>query len=225
MLGAGIIYKRKKFLTHTTLNHTNSAIVTFTRFQKAFILSIFAVFATFLFLFTKSTLIGLVAVLSAIYFADVFFNLYLVLKSLHFPPELHFEDEDLKSIKDKDLPVYTILCPMYREAGILPQFIESIDKLDYPKSKLEVLLLLEEDDKETIEKAKELNLESHFKVIVVPHSFPKTKPKACNYGLAHTTGEYVVIYDAEDIPDPDQLKKSVLGFRKLGKVIHVCKPS
>ncbi len=216
MLGAGIIYKRKKFLTHTTLNHTNSAIVTFTRFQKSFILSIFAVFATLLFFYTKSTLIGFVAVLSTIYFADVFFNLYLVLKSLHFPPELHFEEEDLKAIKDKDLPVYTILCPMYREAGILPQFIESIDKLDYPKSKLEVLLLLEEDDKETIERAKELNLESHFKVLVVPHSFPKTKPKACNYGLAHTTGEYVVIYDAEDIPDPDQLKKSVLGFRKLG---------
>ncbi len=216
MLGAGIIYKRKKFLTHTTLNHTNSAIVTFTRFQKIFILSVFTIFAALLFFYTKSTLIGFVGVLSTIYFADVFFNLYLVLKSLHFPPELHFEDEDLKAIKDDDLPVYTILCPMYKEAGILPQFVESIDKLDYPKSKLEVLLLLEEDDKETIQKAEELNLEGHFKVIVVPHSFPKTKPKACNYGLAHTTGEYVVIYDAEDIPDPDQLKKAVLGFRKLG---------
>ena len=216
MLGAGIIYKRKKFLTHTTLNHTNSAIVTFTRFQKAFILSVFAIFSTLLFFYTKNTLIGFVGVLSTIYFADVFFNLYLVLKSLHFPPELHFEDEDLKAIKEDDLPVYTILCPMYKEAGILHQFVESIDKLDYPKSKLEVLLLLEEDDKETIEKADELNLDGHFKVIVVPHSFPKTKPKACNYGLAHTTGEYVVIYDAEDIPDPDQLKKAVLGFRKLG---------
>lgn len=216
MLGAGVIYKKKKFLTHTTLNHTNSAIVTFTRFQKVFILSIFALFSVLLFLYTKSTLIGFVAILSTIYFADVFFNLYLVLKSLHFPPELNFKEEDLESIKDKDLPVYTILCPMYKEANVLPQFVESIDRLDYPKSKLEVLLLLEEDDTETIKKAKDLKLESHFKVLVVPHSFPKTKPKACNYGLAHSTGEYVVIYDAEDIPDPDQLKKAVLGFRKLG---------
>jgi cellulose synthase/poly-beta-1,6-N-acetylglucosamine synthase-like glycosyltransferase/glycosyltransferase involved in cell wall biosynthesis/O-antigen/teichoic acid export membrane protein len=216
MLGAGIIYKRKKFLTHTTLNHTNSAIVTFTRFQKIFILSIVALFASLLFFFTKSTLIGFVAVLSTIYFADVFFNLYLVLKSLHFPPELHFEQDDLDEIDDNKLPRYTILCPMYREANVLPHFVESINKMDYPKSKLEVLLLLEEDDKETIERAQELKLESHFKVLVVPHSFPKTKPKACNYGLAHSTGEYLVIYDAEDIPDPDQLKKAVLGFKKLG---------
>ena len=216
MLGAGVVYKKKRFLTHTTLNHATSAIVTFTRFQKIFLLSVFLLFLTLLILNTKNTLIGFVAVLSAIYFADVFFNLYLVLKSLHFPPELYFSEADLKKINDKDLPVYTILCPMYREANVLPQFIESIDNLDYPKSKLEVLLLLEEDDIETIQKAKDLKLEKHFKVLVVPHSFPKTKPKACNYGLAHTTGEYVVIYDAEDIPDPDQLKKSVLGFRKLG---------
>jgi cellulose synthase/poly-beta-1,6-N-acetylglucosamine synthase-like glycosyltransferase/glycosyltransferase involved in cell wall biosynthesis len=216
MLGAGIIYKNKKFLTHTTLNHTNSAIVTFTRFQKMFILTMFILFMSLLFFYTKSTLIGFVAVLSTIYFADVFFNLYLVLKSLHFPPELTFDGDDIKKVKDEDLPLYTILCPMYREANVLPQFVESIEKMDYPKEKLEVLLLLEEDDTSTIEKAKELNLGKHFKILVVPHSFPKTKPKACNYGLAHSTGEYVVIYDAEDIPDPDQLKKAVMGFRKLG---------
>lgn len=216
MRGAGVIYKRKKFLTHTTLNHANSAIVTFTRFQKAFILSIFLLFILFLVLFTKSTLIITVAVLSTIYFLDVFFNLFLVLKSLHFPPELHFEEDDIKSLDNSRLPKYTILCPLYKEATVLPQFVESINKLDYPKNKLEVLLLLEEDDDITIEKAKSLNLGKHFKILVVPHSFPKTKPKACNYGLAHTTGEYVVIYDAEDIPDPDQLKKAVLGFKKLG---------
>jgi len=216
MIGAGIIYKRKKFLTHTTLNHSNSAIVTFTRFQKLFVLTLFVLFFSFLFFNTKSTLIGFVAVLSTIYFADVFFNLYLVLKSLHFPPELHFDGEEVEGMLDKDLPKYTILCPMYREAGILHKFIESIDRLDYPKNKLEVLLLLEEDDHETIAKAKELNLKSYYKILVVPHSYPKTKPKACNYGLAHATGEFVVIYDAEDIPDPDQLKKAVLGFRNLG---------
>jgi cellulose synthase/poly-beta-1,6-N-acetylglucosamine synthase-like glycosyltransferase/glycosyltransferase involved in cell wall biosynthesis/O-antigen/teichoic acid export membrane protein len=216
MLGAGIIYKKNKFLTHTTLNHNNSAIVTFTRFQKLYILTVIILFISFLFFYTKSTLIGFVAVLSTIYFIDVFFNLYLVLKSLHFPPELFFGGKDIKNINDSKLPIYTILCPMYREANVLPQFVESIEKMDYPKSKLEVLLLLEEDDVETINKAKELKLGSHFKILVVPHSFPKTKPKACNFGLAHATGDYVVIYDAEDIPDPDQLKKAVLGFNKLG---------
>jgi hypothetical protein len=49
----------------------------------------------------------------------------------------------------------------------------------------------------------------------VPDSQPKTKPKACNYGLTQASGEYLVIYDAEDIPDPLQLKKSFLAFQKV----------
>ncbi len=217
MKGAGIVYKRNKFLTHTTLNHNNSAIVTFTRGQISVIFMILSAFGVGLILSTQTTLIVFVAILSFVYFADVFFNLYLVLKSLHFPPELMFEDNDLVNIKESSLPLYTILCPLYHESGILPQFVDSINKMDYPKNKLEVLLLLEEDDTKTIESARSLKLQKHFKIIVVPHSLPKTKPKACNYGLAHAKGEFVVIYDAEDIPDPFQLKKAVLGFNKLGK--------
>ncbi len=55
-----------------------------------------------------------------------------------------------------------------------------------------------------------------MKTLVVPHSKPKTKPKALNYGLTKAKGDYVVIYDAEDIPDVKQLKKSVLAFQKAG---------
>lgn len=216
MLGAGIIFKQKRFLTHTTLHHSNSALVTFTRGQKLVIFSLASILVLGLTISTQSTLIIFVAVLSTLYFADVFFNLFLVLKSLHFPPEILFNNEDIEKINDQELPIYTILCPLYHESGILEQFVDSIEKINYPKDKLEVLLLLEEDDEKTIEKAKELNLPDYFKRLIVPHSFPKTKPKACNYGLAHAKGEYVVIYDAEDIPDPMQLKKAVLGFKKLG---------
>lgn len=216
MMGAGLNYKKKRFLTHTTLSHSNSALITFSTGQKVFIFSLIAIFLLGLVLATKSTLITFVAILSIFYFADVFFNLFLVLKSLHFPPEIFFEEEELQKIDDSKLPLYTILCPLYHEASVLPQFVDSIEKLDYPKNKLEVLILLEEDDEKTIAKAKELKLASYFKVLIVPDSQPKTKPKACNYGLAHAKGEYVVIYDAEDIPDPMQLKKAVLGFKRLG---------
>ncbi len=47
----------------------------------------------------------------------------------------------------------------------------------------------------------------------MPTSHPRTKPKACNYGLQFCRGEYVTIYDAEDYPEPDQLKKALLAFR------------
>jgi cellulose synthase/poly-beta-1,6-N-acetylglucosamine synthase-like glycosyltransferase len=61
------------------------------------------------------------------------------------------------------------------------------------------------------------NLPSHFEIVVVPHSMPKTKPKAMNYGLQAVRGDFLVIYDAEDKPEVDQLKKAVLAFRKLPK--------
>ena len=83
-----------------------------------------------------------------------------------------------------------------------------MSRLDYPKEKLQVLLLLEEDDEEAIKIANAYKLPAYFQVIVIPHSRPKTKPKALNYGLKYATGEYSVVYDAEDIPDPSQLKSN-----------------
>jgi cellulose synthase/poly-beta-1,6-N-acetylglucosamine synthase-like glycosyltransferase len=60
-----------------------------------------------------------------------------------------------------------------------------------------------------------LTLPSSIEVIVVPHAMPKTKPKACNHGLRAARGEFLVIYDAEDRPDRDQLRKAVAAFRRL----------
>lgn len=121
---------------------------------------------------------------------------------------------EVAALRDEDLPVYTILVPMYREKAVLPILVESIRRLDYPRAKLDVKLVLESDDHETIEAAKALRAESIFEIIRVPHSKPKTKPKACNYALRFSRGEFIVIYDAEDVPEPDQLKKVVALFRR-----------
>ena len=216
MLGAGLAYKRERFITHTTLDQKISAVITFTRWQKALIITTFLSLVIGLLLSAKITAIVFIAILSAIYFADVFFNLFLVFKSLHFPPELSFSDEDLATIDESTLPVYSILCPLYHEAVVLPQFVSSINALDWPKEKLDVLLLLEEDDEKTVEVARSMNLPSYFRIVIVPDSQPKTKPKACNYGLSFAKGEYIVVYDVEDVPDPNQLKKAYLGFDRLG---------
>jgi cellulose synthase/poly-beta-1,6-N-acetylglucosamine synthase-like glycosyltransferase/glycosyltransferase involved in cell wall biosynthesis/O-antigen/teichoic acid export membrane protein len=212
MLGAGVVYKKRRFITHTTLHHSKSALVTFTFSQKLIIFLAISAFVIGLFLNSQTTAIVFIGLLSFVYFLDVFFGLYLVLKSLHHPPEITFDEKRLKRITDEYLPVYSILCPLYHEAQVLPQFVKNIEKLDWPKEKLDVMLLLEEDDKETLKAAKKMNLPAYFHILVVPDSQPKTKPKACNYGLAHAKGEYVVIYDAEDAPEPEQLKKAFLGF-------------
>ncbi|MDO9127316.1 MAG: glycosyltransferase family 2 protein [Parvibaculum sp.] len=114
---------------------------------------------------------------------------------------------------DKDLPVYTVMVPLFREARVLPVLAAALRALDYPASKLDIKLIFEESDRETHEAAKALKLPDHFEFIVVPTSFPRTKPKACNFALPFARGEFLVIYDAEDTPDPGQLKKAVAAFR------------
>ncbi len=115
---------------------------------------------------------------------------------------------------ERDLPIYTILVPMYKEAQVIPHLISNLENLDYPKAKLDVRLLIEEDDIETRELLESMDLPFYYTTLIVPDSLPKTKPKACNYGLIRARGEFVVIYDAEDRPDPDQLKKVIATFRK-----------
>ncbi len=132
--------------------------------------------------------------------------------------EMHqfITEEELNSLEDKDLPVYTVLVPVYKEPEVIGILVNSLKKMDYPQNKLDVILLLEEDDKETYEAAKAQRPPANWRFIIVPSSIPKTKPKACNYGLLFARGKYLTIYDAEDIPEKDQLKKSILAFRKGG---------
>ncbi len=114
-----------------------------------------------------------------------------------------------------DLPVYSLLVPLYKEANMLPTLMRAIDSLHYPKHKLQVLLLLEEDDTETRHAAASANLPRYVETVVVPNVKPRGKPKAMNVGFEHVRGEFCVIYDAEDRPDPDQLLKAVGAFRSL----------
>ncbi|WP_285247173.1 glycosyltransferase [Pseudarthrobacter sp. efr-133-R2A-89] len=116
-------------------------------------------------------------------------------------------------IPDGELPVYTILIPVFREANIINKLLANLGQLDYPRSKLDVLVLLEEDDTETIEAAKRSRPPEYVRILVVPRGEPQTKPRACNYGLTFARGEYVVIYDAEDRPDPGQLRAAIDAFR------------
>jgi len=112
-----------------------------------------------------------------------------------------------------DLPVYTILLPVFRETAVLRQLVAGIEGLDYPAALLDVKLLLEEDDTETRVAAEQIGLPPYFEILQIPDVGPRGKPRACNYGLFRAKGEFLVIFDAEDRPEPDQLRKSVAAFR------------
>ncbi|WP_433260595.1 glycosyltransferase family 2 protein [Actinosynnema sp. CS-041913] len=109
-------------------------------------------------------------------------------------------------------PPYTVLVPLHREEVVLPGLIASINRLDYPADRLQVLLLVEPDDEITLPALAALELRPEFEVLPVPAGGPRTKPNACNAGLSRATGELCVIYDAEDRPESDQLRKAVAAF-------------
>ena len=116
---------------------------------------------------------------------------------------------------EPDLPWYTILVPLRGEAEVVAKLVEALCRLRYPARKLEILLLLEDYDLDTQAAVKEISLPDHFHVLIVPDVGPRTKPKACNFGYMHATGERVVIFDAEDRPEPDQLLRAVAAFRAI----------
>lgn len=116
---------------------------------------------------------------------------------------------------DDILPLYTILCPVYREARALPGLIAALDGLDYPRDRLDVIILTEPSDAATRSAAEEsARMRAWVRIIEAPFTGPKTKPKALNAGLAAARGDLLTVYDAEDRPDPNQLRAASAAFAK-----------
>ena len=113
-------------------------------------------------------------------------------------------------------PKYSVLLPLYKEAGSLPKLADSLRRLDYPQDKLEVLFLVEQDDLETIAAVRNLAMPRNWKVLILPDGQPRTKPRALNVALGKLAGDIVTIYDAEDHPHPAQLKAAALALRGGG---------
>ena len=137
----------------------------------------------------------------------------LMFKGIGSPELVSVSDEDALAVPDDELPAYTVLLPVYREPEIVQNLLRGIGSLNYPADKLEVLLLTEEDDTATQAALLGVSI-SHVRVVVVPEHQPKTKPAACNYGMSlpGLKGEMVTIYDAEDVPDPLQLRRAVVAL-------------
>ncbi|MDJ1158002.1 glycosyltransferase [Chelatococcus sp. SYSU_G07232] len=119
------------------------------------------------------------------------------------------------AIMDKYLPVYTVIVPLYREARVLRRLIAGLTALDYPPAKLDIKLVLESDDHATRKAILALPLPPLFEIVVAPPGRPRTKPRALNVALPLARGTFTVIYDAEDLPAPDQLRLAATFFARL----------
>lgn len=115
---------------------------------------------------------------------------------------------------DRSLPVYTIVVPLYRERGVLARLTGALAKLDYPLTKLDIKLVVEADDRETRDALARMALPGAFEIVVAPAGRPRTKPRALNVALPLARGAFTVVYDAEDVPEPDQLRLAVAAFAR-----------
>ncbi len=199
------------------LNHdpNSSALTTFTTPQLIFFFLLLGLIAVGLVRNFKNVTIVINVAMSSFFLIAIVFKLFLSLVGSRFELHQAVTKEELKDLKDNDLPVYTLLLPVYKEDKLIKKLIWNLQSLDYPREKLDIKLLIEEDDDKTLNAVRGLDFPAIFEVIIVPFHAPKTKPKACNYGLHFSRGKYITIYDAEDIPDTDQLKKVVSLFNKL----------
>ncbi len=161
-------------------------------------------------LFPYETALALTIFLGIGFVANIGFRALLVwIGAAEFPQAGKHPAED-------ELPVYTVLVPMYREANMARHIVQSLNALEYPRHKLQVIFAVERDDDETFRALSQLELPASFEIVRVPPGQPRTKPRACNYALNFARGEFLVIYDAEDRPERDQLKKAVAAFRASG---------
>lgn len=125
------------------------------------------------------------------------------------PPRRHLPSDDAA------LPVYTVIVALYREKRVVSRLIAALASFDYPAAKLDIKLVLEADDQETLEALSALRLPGYIEVIVAPPGIPRTKPRALNVALPLARGRFTAIYDAEDVPDPGQLRLAVAAFSRL----------
>jgi hypothetical protein len=142
------------------------------------------------------------------------FRILLVMDELHATPR--HSGPDFSSVPDQDLPVYSVIAPLHREARVVDQLLSAIERLDYPLEKLDVILMVESDDRETHAAITGRRHRMPITVIPAPPVGPCTKPKALNIALELARGSFVVIYDAEDRPQLDQLRCALQAFGSAG---------
>jgi glycosyltransferase XagB len=114
------------------------------------------------------------------------------------------------------LPVVSVMVALYRESDIAPRLVKRLGALDYPRELLDVLLVVEAEDHMTRAALERADLPGWMRMVLVPEGSVKTKPRALNFALDHCRGSLVGVYDAEDAPEPDQIRKIVHRFHARG---------
>ncbi len=146
--------------------------------------------------------------------ASIVIRLLAAAASCDLPPDI-----SRKTLRDTELPVYTIVVALYREANIATSLIRALNQIDYPAGRLDIKLVIETDDHETREALEAQHLPARYEIIIAPEGKPRTKPRALNVALPLARGSIICVFDAEDIPESFQLREAAELFAVLPQTI------
>lgn len=125
---------------------------------------------------------------------------------------------------DEELPEYSVLVPLHNEVAMVPQLFAAMQALDYPAERLDIKFVVEACSSDTLAAVRAALGDPRFSLVAVPDAMPRTKPKALDFVLPLCRGEYVVVFDAEDRPEPDQLWKAAQRFRDAEDLVCLQAP-
>ena len=123
----------------------------------------------------------------------------------------------------KNLPFVTIQLPVYNELYVVERLIECITKLNYPEGKIQIQVLDDSTD-ESLNLTRNTVLKYQKKGSLIEHitrvNRDNFKAGALKNGLKSATGEFIAIFDADFLPQPDWLLKTIPYFDdvKIGVV-------
>jgi glycosyltransferase XagB len=192
-----------------------SAQRTLSRRQRSVLIGTAALLVVPLVLAPLATVTLAIGLATAFYLASLVYRLLMFRAALGAPENVVVSDAEARAISGRRLPMYTVLVPAYREPEVIAGLLESLSQLEYPTHRLDIKLLLEADDPATLEAVVQAQPGANVEVVRILPSEPRTKPKACNVGLGRARGRFVTVYDAEDRPDPLQLRRAVAAFWRL----------
>lgn len=196
--------------SYATMHPEHSSKVTLQGWQSWFFGFVFGSAPALFFLFPAASLITLHVITWIFFFSCVVLRLVAV--TSHSPAKV----EPVSAFEKADLPHYAVLVALYKEASVAAQLVDSLKAINWPQTKLQVFLICEEDDADTQMALEISGLPQNFNLVVVPDYGPRTKPKALMYALPLVSAEYLVLYDAEDRPHPDQLIEAYQKFQSGG---------
>jgi len=195
---------------HSAKKHIHAENISF---GIVFAVAAVALLALVQFVFQVSVLVVLSGLIVLLYVIFLGFKVWVVYagRKHRF---IEVSDRELAKLTDEELPMYTVFIPLLNEAEVVPQIMRAMTAIDYPKEKIEYIITLEAYDHETRKAIEDAKPPKNFRILTLPDVRPKSKPKALNVAFREAKGEFIVIYDAEIIPDRNQLRKAYVAFKK-----------